>query len=70
MQYGLTKKQQQVFNYIKSYIKKHGYSPSYNEIAEANNMKTRSHVHQIISNLEKRKWIARIPAAARSIKIL
>lgn len=59
-----------MFKFIESYIRKHGYSPSYTEIAEANNMRTRSHVHQFITNLEKRKWIKRIPGTARSIEIL
>lgn len=68
--YGLTPRQQKVYVFIKSYITKNGYSPSYSEIAEANNMKTRSHVNQIIVNLEKRKWITRIRGTARSIEIL
>lgn len=70
MKYGLTEKHSKVFNWIKSYINKHGYAPSYQEIMVAHNMKTRSHVHKIINNLEKRKWITRIPATARSITIL
>lgn len=68
--YGLTPRQQKVYAFIKSYITKNGYSPSYAEIAEANDMKTRSHVNQIIKNIEKRKWITRIPGTARSIEIL
>lgn len=68
--YGLTPRQQKVYAFIKSYITKNGYSPSYSEIAEANNMKTRSHVNQIIVNLEKRRWITRIRGTARSIEIL
>jgi repressor LexA len=70
MKYGLTPVHRKVYEWIKSYIEKHGYAPSYDEIKVAHNMKTRSHVHKIIDNLEKRKWIARIPATARSITIL
>ena len=70
MKYGLTEKQRKVFNWIKSYIKKHGYAPSYTEIMVAHNMKTRSHAHKIITQLQERKWIAKIPATARSITIL
>ncbi len=70
MQYGLTPRQTQVFKFIKSYISKKGYSPSYEEIAKANNMKTKSHVSQIIVKLEQRQWITRIPNTSRSINIL
>lgn len=70
MKYGLTPRHSKIYNWIKSYIKKHGYAPSYQEIMVAHKMKTRSHVHKIITNLEKRKWIARIPGTARSLTIL
>ena len=37
IKFGITPKQKKVYDFIKSYIKKHKYSPSYDEIREANN---------------------------------
>ena len=70
MEYGLTKRQLEIFKFIKLYIRKHGYSPSYAEIAVANNCKARSHIHKVIRQLEQRKWVISIPGTARSIKVL
>ena len=70
MEYGLTKRQLQIFKFVKSYIKKHSYSPSYEEIAVANNVKSRSHIHKVVKQLEQRKWVISIPGTARSIKVL
>jgi SOS-response transcriptional repressor LexA len=70
MKYGLTPVQTKVFKWIKSYITKNSYAPSYQEIMVAHKLSSRSHVNRIIVNLEKRKWIARIPGTARSITIL
>ena len=69
LKYGLTKRQLEAFNYIKSYIHKHGYSPSYHEIMMANNYKSKSAIHQIVNNLEKRKWLKKIPGTARSLTL-
>lgn len=69
MKYGLTKRQLDAFNFIKSYIENNGYSPSYHEIMVAGNFSTRSAIHAIINNLEKRKWLKRIPGTARSLTV-
>ena len=69
MKYGLTEKQLKLFNYIKSYMKKTPVAPSYQEMMEATGYKSKSAIHNIIKQLEERKWIKKLPGKNRSIQI-
>jgi repressor LexA len=69
-QYGLTKKQLKLFKFIKNYIGKKNYPPSYREIAMASSLKSVNSVNVYITNLEERGWLKRIPGKARSIQII
>tara|TARA_R110001599_G_scaffold240232_2_gene439760 strand:- start:48 stop:269 length:222 start_codon:yes stop_codon:yes gene_type:complete len=70
MQYGLTIKQLKILKYIKAYILKNSVAPSYDEIKKATKLNSKSSVNKYIIALEERGWIARIPARARSIRLL
>ena len=69
MRSGLTKKQLEVFNFIKNFINKNKYSPSYEEIKIALGYKSKSAIHNVIVNLDNRGWINRRIHAGRSIII-
>lgn len=70
MQYGLTAKQVKVFSFIKNFIAKNNYPPSYKDIKEAVNLKSKSSVSIYVQNLEERGWIKRLKGKARSIQII
>ena len=65
----MTLKQKKVYDFIKKFIDKNGYSPSHQEIAAAMSITdptARSHVLSLIT----RKQIEMIPGTARSIQIV
>ena len=65
----MTLKQRKILDYIKKFIEQKGYSPSHREIAAAMSVTeptARSHVLSLI----RRKRIAMIPGAKRSIEII
>jgi len=66
----ITKKQQEVLEYIKEQILKKGYPPAVREICEAVNLKSTSSVHAHLESLEKKGFIRRDPTKPRAIEIL
>ncbi len=70
IKFGITPKQKKVYDFIKSYIKKHKYSPSYDEIKEANKLSSKSHVRQVIIQLQDRNYITVKYGKSRSVTIL
>lgn len=69
MKYGLSPRHKKVFDFIKSYMKKTPVAPSYQEMMEATGYKSKSAIHNIIKQLEERKWIKKLPGKNRSIQI-
>lgn len=70
MGYGkITKKQQEILNYIKDEILKRGYPPAVREICEAVQLKSTSSVHSHLETLEKNGYIRRDPTKPRAIEI-
>lgn len=67
---GLTRKQQQVLNFIKSSIQRRGYPPSVREIGEALGIKSTSTVHAYLSRLERKGYIRRDPSKPRAIGVV
>ncbi len=67
---GLTPKQAKFLAKIKAFIKANGYSPSYEEIKQMTNMRSKSNVHAYVQDLKKRGYIDFLPAQSRSMKIL
>ena len=70
MKYPLTKKQKKYFEFIKKYIQENEMSPSYEEIQKGMKVAGKGVVFTTLYNLEKRGWIKKLPATARSIVLI
>ena len=71
MAYGkISKKQQEILDYIKEQIISRGYPPAVREICEAVSLKSTSSVHSHLETLEKNGYIRRDPTKPRAIEIL
>ena len=66
----LTKKQLELLRYIDRHMKKRGVSPSFDEMKEALGLKSKSGIHRLITGLEERGFIRRLPHRARALEIL
>ena len=66
----LTKKQKELLDYITVVNKKFGISPSYDEMKDKLNLKSKSGIHRIISALEERGFIRKLANKARAIEII
>lgn len=66
----ISKKQQEILNYIKEEILSRGYPPSVREICEAVNLKSTSSVHAHLESLEKNGYIRKDPTKPRAIEVM
>jgi|TARA_S200002703_G_scaffold73735_1_gene63622 repressor LexA len=66
----MTPKQKIIYDAIKDFQKKNGYSPTYQELANATSMKSKASVHKIVKQLKERNKIIHIDGKNRSIEIL
>jgi repressor LexA len=66
----LTAKQRELLLFIDSRLKQGGVSPSFDEMREALDLKSKSGVHRLISALEERGFIRRLPNRARALEVL
>ena len=66
----LTKKQKTLLDYLNSYIKKNGISPSFEEMKHAVNLKSKSGIHRLIVSLEQRGFVKRLKHKARAMEIV
>jgi repressor LexA len=66
----LTRKQYELLVYIDSYLKRKGYSPSFEEMKEALELKSKSGIHRLISALEERNYLGRRHHRARALEVL
>lgn len=66
----LTRKQNQLLVYINSYLNRHGMSPSFDEMRDALDLRSKSGIHRLITGLEERGFIRRLPHRARALEIL
>ncbi|MFY9531732.1 MAG: transcriptional repressor LexA [Candidatus Acidiferrales bacterium] len=66
----LTKRQKEVLDYLVTFLNKHGYSPSFEEIAHAMKLTSLATVHKHLSTLEKKGFVRRGYNQSRSIEIL
>src|SRR3712207_5907469 len=65
----LTRKQSELLTYIQAELAKSGVSPSFEEMKEALSLKSKSGVHRLISALEERGFIRRLPPQARHLAV-
>ena len=66
----LTKKQKNLLLYINKKIRSSGVSPSYEEMKNSLNLKSKSGIHRLISALEERGFIRRLAHKARALEVL
>lgn len=66
----LTVKQRELLTYIDQQLKASGVSPSFDEMREALDLKSKSGVHRLISALEERQFIRRLPNRARALEVV
>jgi len=66
----LTKKQKNLLLFINKKIRSSGVSPSYEEMKNSLNLKSKSGIHRLISALEERGFIKRLAHKARALEVL
>jgi repressor LexA len=66
----LTKRQQEIFDYVRKYVGEHGYPPTVRDIGKAIGLTSSSTVHAHLANLEKLGVLRRDPTKPRAIEVL
>ena len=66
----LTKKQKNLLLFINKKLRSSGISPSYEEMKESLNLKSKSGIHRLISALEERGFIKRLAHKARALEVV
>jgi repressor LexA len=66
----LTAKQHELIRFIQQRLEETGVSPSFEEMKEALDLKSKSGVHRLISALEERGFIRRLPNRARALEVI
>ena len=68
-QFGLTPKQAKFLKFLANFMDQNGYSPSYEEMKQVLNYKSKSRIHAFVHSLKKRGYVRLIPYMKRSIII-
>src|SRR5215469_10873379 len=66
----LTRKQRELLLFINQRLSATGVSPSFDEMKDALNLKSKSGIHRLVSGLEERGFIRRMPHRARALQVL
>jgi len=66
----LTKKQKNLLLFINKKLRASGVSPSYEEMKQSLNLKSKSGIHRLITALEERGFIRRLPHKARALEVI
>lgn len=66
----LTRKQTELLLYVNSRLTEDGVSPSFDEMKDALGLRSKSGIHRLISGLEERGFIRRLPHRARALEVL
>ncbi len=66
----LTRKQHELLLFIHDHLTKHGVSPSFDEMKIALDLKSKSGIHRLITGLEERGFIRRLPHRARAVEVI
>lgn len=66
----LTKKQHELLQFISRHIGQNGVSPSFDEMKEALGLRSKSGIHRLITGLEERGFIRRLPHRARALEVI
>ncbi|MEE8172320.1 MAG: transcriptional repressor LexA, partial [Alphaproteobacteria bacterium] len=65
----LTKKQLELLLFIDEHLKKQGTAPSFEEMKLAVNLKSKSGIHRLVTALEERGFLRRLPHRARALEV-
>ncbi|OHC76470.1 MAG: repressor LexA [Rhodospirillales bacterium RIFCSPLOWO2_12_FULL_58_28] len=66
----LTRKQYELLVYIDGQLREMGVSPSFDEMKDALGLRSKSGIHRLITGLEERGFIRRLPHRARALEVL
>ena len=66
----LTPRQSDCWVFLAKYTEEHGYAPSFEEMANALNVVSKSNIHRLLEALEERGHIRRLRRRSRAIEIL
>ncbi len=66
---GLTKRQTEALAFIRSYIERKGFSPSYEDIMDGLGAPSKQWVHDMVRRLAEKRMITFLPGRARSIRL-
>ena len=66
----LTRKQHELLMFIHERLKEAGIPPSFDEMKDALNLASKSGIHRLITALEERGFIRRLPNRARALEVL
>ena len=66
----MTKKQRELLLYINQRLTATGVSPSFDEMKDALNLKSKSGIHRLVSGLEERGFLKRLPHRARALEVV
>ncbi|MFQ5775043.1 MAG: transcriptional repressor LexA [Kiloniellaceae bacterium] len=65
----LTRKQHELLLFIHRHLAAHGVSPSFDEMKDALGLKSKSGIHRLVTGLEERGFIRRLPHRARAVEV-
>src|SRR3981081_1755144 len=65
----LTRKQHELLMYINQRLSATGVAPSFDEMKDALNLRSKSGIHRLIRGLEERGFIRRLPHRARALEV-
>src|ERR1700716_3126966 len=66
----LTRKQFELLRFINERVKESGVPPSFDEMKDALDLRSKSGIHRLITALEERGFIRRLPNRARAIEVI
>src|ERR1700732_5203208 len=66
----LTRKQYELLRFISERLKESGVPPSFDEMKDALDLRSKSGIHRLITALEERGFIRRLPNRARAIEVV
>jgi repressor LexA len=66
----LTQRQHQLLQFIHGYLRDRGVPPSFEEMRAALRLKSKSGIHRLITGLEERGYIRRLPYRARALEVI
>ena len=66
----MTRRQSQLYFFIRKFNNENSYSPSYQEMADGIGLKSKSGIHRLIEGLTKQQKLRRVKFTARSVEVV